>query len=233
MSLRLDEQEPQEVFRIFDELAARTDDPLPKMKRPSTNACRRGGHPRPTRCSLALPGLLLSEPPHLGDVDLDASCPSECGEAGGGIYANHLNVEPVLARSDLYGGSGKYRCAVSDLDRAGDVRSCATSATTHSGMKTLLHELGHGVYAFYCDRTLPFMLRDAAPHLHHPRAFADMFGRLTTTSGDPDRGRIPAEVDPLRESSASTTGMGQLVLPLVPRDGRILSDRCTKIRIRI
>jgi peptidyl-dipeptidase A len=44
-------------------------------------------------------------------------------------------------------------------------------------MNTILHELGHGVYSFYNDMTLPFTLRDAA-HTFTTEAIANMFGRL-------------------------------------------------------
>jgi peptidyl-dipeptidase A len=40
-----------------------------------------------------------------------------------------------------------------------------------------LHELGHGVYSYYNDRTLPFTLRDAA-HTFTTEAIAEFFGRL-------------------------------------------------------
>jgi peptidyl-dipeptidase A len=49
-------------------------------------------------------------------------------------------------------------------------------------MNTILHELGHGVYSYYCDRSLPFTLRDAA-HTFTTEAIAEMFGRMAT---DPD-----------------------------------------------
>jgi len=44
-------------------------------------------------------------------------------------------------------------------------------------MNTILHELGHGVYSYYNDRSLPFTLRDAA-HSFTTEAIANMFGRL-------------------------------------------------------
>jgi peptidyl-dipeptidase A len=46
-------------------------------------------------------------------------------------------------------------------------------------MNTILHELGHGVYSYYNDSTLPFTLRDAA-HAFTTEAIANMFGRLAT-----------------------------------------------------
>ncbi len=46
-------------------------------------------------------------------------------------------------------------------------------------MNTILHELGHGVYSYYCDMSLPFTLRDAA-HTFTTEAIAEFFGRLAT-----------------------------------------------------
>ena len=46
-------------------------------------------------------------------------------------------------------------------------------------MNTILHELGHGVYSYYTDMTLPFTLRDAA-HSFTTEAIANMFGRMAT-----------------------------------------------------
>ena len=46
-------------------------------------------------------------------------------------------------------------------------------------MNTILHELGHGVYSYYNDRSLPFILRDAA-HTFTTEAIANFFGRLAT-----------------------------------------------------
>ena len=46
-------------------------------------------------------------------------------------------------------------------------------------MNTILHELGHGVYQYYNDMSLPFTLRDAA-HTFTTEAIANYFGRLAT-----------------------------------------------------
>lgn len=49
-------------------------------------------------------------------------------------------------------------------------------------MNTILHELGHGVYAYYNDRDLPFTLRDAA-HTFTTEAIAELFGRFAKNPG--------------------------------------------------
>jgi peptidyl-dipeptidase A len=44
-------------------------------------------------------------------------------------------------------------------------------------METMLHELGHGVYSYYNDMSLPFILRDAA-HSFTTEAVAKLFERF-------------------------------------------------------
>jgi peptidyl-dipeptidase A len=46
-------------------------------------------------------------------------------------------------------------------------------------METMLHELGHGVYSYYTDRGLPFLLRDAA-HAFTTEGVAEYFGALAS-----------------------------------------------------
>jgi peptidyl-dipeptidase A len=94
-----------------------------------------------------------------------------------------LNVDAILARSDLYEKPGKNQHAFcTDIDRSGDVRTLDNIRPDSYWMNTILHELGHGVYSYYNDTTLPFTLRDAA-HPFTTEAIANMFGRLATDPG--------------------------------------------------
>ncbi|MBW6500699.1 MAG: M2 family metallopeptidase [Bacteroidales bacterium] len=91
-----------------------------------------------------------------------------------------LNVDAILAGSDLYEKPGKNQHAFcTDIDRSGDVRTLNNVRPDSYWMNTLLHELGHGVYSYYNDRDLPFTLRDAA-HTFTTEAVANLFGRLAT-----------------------------------------------------
>lgn len=91
-----------------------------------------------------------------------------------------LNVDAILAKSDLYEKPGKNQHAFcTDIDRAGDVRTLDNIRPDSYWMNTILHELGHGVYSYYNDRSLPFTLRDAA-HTFTTEAIANMFGRMAT-----------------------------------------------------
>ena len=49
-----------------------------------------------------------------------------------------------------------------DMDREGDIRTICNLRDNHDWMSTLLHELGHGVYFKYIDRSLPWALREHA-----------------------------------------------------------------------
>jgi len=94
-----------------------------------------------------------------------------------------LNVDAVLAKSDLYEKPGKNQHAFcTDIDRSGDVRTLDNIRPDSYWMNTILHELGHGVYSYYNDPSLPFTLRDAA-HTFTTEAIANMFGRMATNPG--------------------------------------------------
>jgi peptidyl-dipeptidase A len=94
-----------------------------------------------------------------------------------------LNVDAILAKSDLYEKPGKNQHAFcTDIDRSGDVRTLDNIRPDSYWMNTILHELGHGVYSYYNDPSLPFTLRDAA-HTFTTEAIANMFGRMATNPG--------------------------------------------------
>lgn len=216
MSLRLDEQEPDEVFRIFDQLATKTDAPFAKMKQTIDARLSSMWGIRPDEMKpWHYQDFFFQEPPHIGTVDLDKFfAKKDVLKLVGGFYASiNLNADPIYARSDLYERPGKYQHAqCSDLDREGDVRVMCNLRNNAQWNETLLHETGHGVYAFYCDRTLPYMLRDAA-HTFTTEGIADMFGRLTY---NPEwlikvAGASPAEINPLVDQLHFNDRMAQLV----------------------
>jgi peptidyl-dipeptidase A len=98
-------------------------------------------------------------------------------------HALELDIEDVLARSDLYERPGKQQHAYCvHLDRKGDVRTLCNVRSNHYWMSTLLHEFGHAVYDKYVDLNLPYLLRQPA-HILMTEAVAIMLGRLAS---DPD-----------------------------------------------
>jgi len=89
-----------------------------------------------------------------------------------------LEIDDILARSDLYEKKGKSPHAFSsDVDRQGDVRILANIVPGLEWQSTLMHELGHSVYAKYTDQSLPWLLRTEA-HALTTEGIAMMFEEL-------------------------------------------------------
>jgi peptidyl-dipeptidase A len=98
-------------------------------------------------------------------------------------HAIGLDVDDVLARSDLYERDGKQQHAYCiHIDRTGDIRILANIQPNEKWMATMLHECGHAVYDKYLDMDLPYALREPA-HTLSTEAIAMLMGRLET---DPD-----------------------------------------------
>jgi peptidyl-dipeptidase A len=95
-------------------------------------------------------------------------------------HALNLEIDDVLARSDLYERAGKQQHAYCvHIDRRGDVRTLCNVRSSHYWMSTLLHEFGHAVYDKYLDVGLPYLLRQPA-HTLMTEAVALMMGRLAS-----------------------------------------------------
>lgn len=183
MSLKLSGQDPAEVTQIFDELDSLTRDNFAGLKGEIDSYYSK-------RYNLPVSGLkpwhyqnrYFQEAPEIYRVDFDkyyekldpVKLASEYYDGMG------LNVDAILSKSDLYEKPGKNQHAFcTDIDRAGDVRTLDNIRPDSYWMNTILHELGHGVYSYYNDMSLPFTLRDAA-HAFTTEAIANLFGRKAT-----------------------------------------------------
>jgi peptidyl-dipeptidase A len=183
MSLKLSGQDPSEVTKIFDELDSLTRDNFGQLKGEidSFYAKRykiKASEIRPWHYQ----NRYFQEAPEIYPVDIDKYYANQDPvKLASSFYDGiGLNVEAILAKSDLYEKPGKNQHAFStDIDRAGDVRTLDNIRPDSYWMNTILHELGHGVYAYYNDMSLPFTLRDAA-HTFTTEAIAEFFGRLAT-----------------------------------------------------
>jgi peptidyl-dipeptidase A len=183
MSLKLSGQEPAEVTKIFDELDSLTRNNFAELKGEIDTYFAK-------RYKVAIADLrpwhyqnrYFQEAPQIYKVDFDKYFAKQDPVKLASTFYNGigLNVDPILAKSDLYEKPGKNQHAFStDIDRSGDVRTLDNIRPDSYWMNTILHELGHGVYSYYNDMSLPFTLRDAA-HTFTTEAIANMFGRLAT-----------------------------------------------------
>lgn len=186
MSLKLSGQDPAEVTAVFDELDNLTKENFSKLKDEidayySKRYKISASELRPWHYQ----NRYFQDAPEIYPVDLDQYYEKQDPVKLASTFFNGigLNADPVLAKSDLYEKPGKNQHAFStDIDRAGDVRTLDNIRPDLYWMNTILHELGHGVYSYYNDMTLPFTLRDAA-HPFTTEAIANMFGRF---SKDPE-----------------------------------------------
>ncbi|HBT75835.1 MAG TPA: hypothetical protein DEB39_02675 [Planctomycetaceae bacterium] len=90
-------------------------------------------------------------------------------------------IRDILEKSSLFEQPGKSQHAFSiDIDAQGDTRILCNLKPTVEWMDTQLHELGHSLYSYHCDRSLPFNLRDAA-HIFTTEGVAMYFGAKART----------------------------------------------------
>jgi peptidyl-dipeptidase A len=123
----------------------------------------------------------FQKPPAMGAVNLDRLFADKDPVALALATYDGLGLEvrDILARSDLYARPGKNQHAFcTDIDKDGDVRTLNNLEPNHRWNETLLHELGHGVYDKYQDRTLPWLLR-GYPHVLSTEAIAILMGSLS------------------------------------------------------
>lgn len=94
------------------------------------------------------------------------------------FHAIGLEIDDILARSDLYEREGKEQHAFcTDIDRQGDIRVLSNNRPDKYWADTMLHEFGHAVYDKYVDPTLPYLLRGPA-HTLTTEAIAILSGNL-------------------------------------------------------
>jgi peptidyl-dipeptidase A len=180
MQLELQELDEQRLFDLLEELHRLSDEPFRRYKEKLDRrlAERFGVAVEDLRPWHYTDPFFQSPPP--GEVDLNPLFEDKDIEAiARAFYADvGLPVEPILERSDLYEKEGKSQHAFCiDIDREGDVRILCNLRPNERWMGTMLHELGHAVYDYYIDRSLPYLLRTPA-HTLSTEAIAMLFGRM-------------------------------------------------------
>lgn len=176
------ELDEAELFRTLERLKAVTDEPFrqAKAKLDQRLAARFGlsvADLRPWHYAdpffQEAPAGEVALDPYFRDQDVVALAQQYYAGIG-------LEIGDVIARSDLYERPGKEQHAYcTDIDREGDVRVLENVHPTMGWAETTMHEMGHAVYSKYADRTLPYLLRDAA-HILTTEAIAMLMGRLVT-----------------------------------------------------
>jgi len=179
MSLATDEQNADDVLKVFNNLKSLTDEPFRQKHDLDARLAKKFG----TSADLLRPwhyeDPFFQEPPQSPGVDFDAFFKGKnIEELGRTFYAGiNLPADDILKRSDLYPRKRKYQHAYeNDMDRAGDIRVMLNITDNQQWMSTLLHELGHGVYSKNIDPNLPYLLR-VETHTFVTEAIAELMER--------------------------------------------------------
>jgi peptidyl-dipeptidase A len=186
MSLKLSEQNPEEISTLFDELDNLTRDSFAKEKDAVDEYfAKRYNINKSELMPWHYQNRFFQEAPKIYEVDLDSYYKDKDLVKLMSEYYNGMNmsVDDLIKKSDLFEKPGKNQHAFcNDMDNEGDVRVLANVKPNEKWMNTLLHEFGHGAYDKYIDnKNLPFILRDPA-HTFTTEAIAEMFGRFSSNA---------------------------------------------------
>jgi peptidyl-dipeptidase A len=185
LQLYLNEQDGEQLLKLFDELDDLTREPFKAAKKEideklATNAGLKVEELKPWHYH----DPFFQETPAIFKADLDkpflkADLPGLCVAFYQGIG---LPIDRVLAKSDLKEREGKSPHAFcTDIDREGDVRVLANVVNNNLWMSTLLHEFGHSVYSTNTNNIpekLPYVVR-LESHILTTEGVAMMFERMS------------------------------------------------------
>ncbi len=216
MSLRLSDQDPAQIEKLFNELDSLTRDTFIALKKQIDGVLAEKYRTKPeSLMPWHYQNRFFQEAPAIYNVNLDSYYDGKdvvtlTRDYFAGIG---LGASEILAKSDLYEKEGKYQHAFcTHIDRSGDVRVVCNVKNNNQWMSTMLHEIGHGVYDRNIDMSLPYFLRTPA-HTFTTEAIAMIFGRL---SSNPywlrDNAGISAEeAEKIREDVRNNLRLEQLV----------------------
>jgi peptidyl-dipeptidase A len=183
LQLYLNEQDGEELIKLFDELDTLTREPFRQAKTEIDAALAKS-------YKIKVEDLrpwhyhdpFFQETPAVFNADLDAPFKKlNLEKLTGDFYKGiGLPVDDVLRRSDLYPKKGKSPHAFcTDIDRAGDVRVLCNIVPNLNWASTMLHEFGHSVYSSKnIPKSLPYVLRCEA-HILTTEGVAMMFERMS------------------------------------------------------
>jgi peptidyl-dipeptidase A len=179
LQLYINEQDTEELIRLFGELDELTREPFRAAKKEIDEKLAAAYGIKPAELMpWHYQDPFFQESPAVFTVSLDepyknADILKICREFYAGIG---LPIEDVIERSDLYPKPGKSQHAFcTDIDRNGDVRVLANIVNNEYWMATMLHELGHAVYSSKnIPQSVPYTLRGEA-HILATEGVAMMF----------------------------------------------------------
>lgn len=184
MSLKLSEQDPLEIEKLFDELDNLTRDAFKKEKELMDKVLAERLKIKPEELMpWHYQNRFFQEAPKIYEVDLDKYYKDVDIVAITTEYYKGLNlpIEDIVAKSDLFEKENKNQHAFCiNIDRdAKDIRVLCNIKPTARWMETMLHEYGHAIFEKYLADDLPWDLKQPA-HIFTTEAIAMLFGRQAT-----------------------------------------------------
>jgi peptidyl-dipeptidase A len=183
MQLFLNEQNGDDLIKLFDELDELTREPFRAAK---ADFDARLAKVYGIKVDELMPwhyhDPFFQETPSVFSADLDKPFQkADLLDMSRKFYAGiGLPIDRVITSSDLYEKKGKSPHAFcTDIDREGDVRVLGNIKPNDYWASTLLHEFGHSVYSSKnIPMTLPYVLRMES-HILTTEGVAMMFERLS------------------------------------------------------
>ncbi len=186
MELLLNEQNPNDIEKIFDELDSLTRGTYRSLKRDIDKfLAQRDRVEEKDLMPWHYQDRFFQEAPQIYSINPDVYFKDQdVVKLAKDFYGSiGIDISSILTRSDLYEKKGKNQHAFcTDIDRQGDVRILANVKQNQYWMGTMLHELGHGIYFKKIDGSLPYILREPA-HTFTTEAIAMFLQRF---SSDPE-----------------------------------------------
>ncbi len=186
MSLKLSEQDPAEIEKLFDELDSLTRDAFAQLKNEMDDYFSKLYKvQKQDLMPWHYQNRFFQEAPQIYAVDMDVYYKNQdlVNITSAYFKGIGMDIDDLVKNSDLFEKPGKNQHAYCiDVNKKGDVRVLCNVKPNANWMNTMLHEYGHAVYAKYNDTTVPFVLRDAA-HIFTTEAVAMFFGRMASNPG--------------------------------------------------
>jgi peptidyl-dipeptidase A len=216
LQLNLNEQNGDDLIKLFDDLDELTREPFKAAKKEIDDklAANYG-----IKVEELMPwhyhDPFFQESPAVFNANLDAPYEKAdilklCRDFYAGIG---LPVDDVLARSDLREKKGKSPHAFcTDIDREGDVRVLANIVENELWTGTMLHELGHSVYSSKnIPKTLPYVLRSES-HILTTEGVAMQFERFSKSRAWLEKMGVKVENPKAFDEAAAKVLRNQLLI---------------------
>lgn len=184
MSLKLNEQDPAEIEKLFDELDVLTRDAFINVKKDMDSVLASQLKIKPEELMpWHYQNRYFQEAPKIYEVDLDIYYKDKNIEELTKTYYDGIGfiIDNLLTNSDLYEKEKKNQhayCITIDRDKK-DVRVLCNIKSNASWMGTMLHEFGHAIYDKYIDSTLPWAMKEPA-HIFTTEGIAMLFERFAS-----------------------------------------------------